>query len=155
MPIALREAEIVWEGPLARGTGTLKSGSGALDELAVTWASRTERPDGKTSPEELIAAAHASCFAMALALVLGENKTPPDRVRVSAGCTLDEIEGAPRITTVELSVQAQVPGLDATELEGTVARAAELCPVSNALHGNVEVNVRSELVSGAETTPSR
>ena len=77
MPIARREAEIIWEGPLARGTGTLTSGSGALDELAVTWASRTEQPDGKTSPEELIAAAHASCFAMALALVLGENKTPP------------------------------------------------------------------------------
>ena len=155
MPIARREAKIVWDGALARGTGTLTSGSGALDELAVTWASRTERPDGRTSPEELIAAAHASCFAMALALVLGENKTPPDRMRVSAGCTLDEVEGAPRITTVELSVQAQVPGLDATELERTVARAAELCPVSNALHGNVEVNVRNELVLGVETTPIR
>jgi lipoyl-dependent peroxiredoxin len=121
----------------------------------VTWASRTERPDGKTSPEELIAAAHASCFAMALALVLGENKTPPDRLCVSAGCTLDEVEGAPRITTVELTVRAQVPGLDATDLERTVAQAAELCPVSNALHGNVEVNVRSELVRDVETTPIR
>src|SRR2546423_1235064 len=70
MPIARREAEIIWEGPLARGTGTLSSGSGALDQLAVTWASRTERPDGKTSPEELIAAAHASCFAMALVRAL-------------------------------------------------------------------------------------
>ena len=128
MPIARREAEIVWEGALARGTGTLTSGSGALDELAVTWASRTEQPDGKTSPEELIAAAHASCFAMAFALVLGENKTPPDRVRVSAGCTLDEVDGAPRITTVELTVRAQVPGLDAADLERIVARAAELCP---------------------------
>jgi osmotically inducible protein OsmC len=155
MPIARREAEIDWEGPLARGTGALTSGSGALDQLAVTWASRTERPDGKTSPEELIAAAHASCFAMALALVLGENKTPPDRVRVSAGCILDEVEGAPRITTVELAVRAEVPGLDATELERTVARAAALCPVSNALRRNVEVNMRSELVPGAETTPSR
>ena len=155
MPIARREAEIVWEGPLADGTGTLTSGSGALDKLAVTWASRTERPDGKTSPEELIAAAHASCFAMALALVLGENKTPPDHVRVSAICTLDEVEGAPRITTVELTVRAQAPGLDATAFERTAARAAELCPVSNALRGNVEVNVRSELVPGVETTPSR
>ena len=75
MPIATREAEIVWEGPLASGTGTVSSGSGALGALPVTWASRTERPDGKTSPEELIAAAHASCFAMALSLVLGENHT--------------------------------------------------------------------------------
>ena len=100
MPVALREAEIIWEGPLARGAGTLTSGSGAFDQLPVTWASRTEQPDGKTSPEELIAAAHASCFVMAFALVLGENKTPPDRMRVSAGCTLDEVDGAPRITTV-------------------------------------------------------
>jgi osmotically inducible protein OsmC len=155
MPIARREAEIIWEGPLARATGTLTSGSGALDELAVTWGSRTERPDGKTSPEELIAAAHASCFAMALALVLGENKTPPERMAVHAACTLDEVEGAPRVTTVELTVRAQVPGLDATDLERTVARAADLCPVSNALHGNVEVNVRNELVLGVETTPIR
>jgi osmotically inducible protein OsmC len=155
MPIARREAEIIWEGPLAGGTGTVTSGSGALDELAVTWASRTERPNGKTSPEELIAAAHASCFAMALAVVLGEKKTPPERVAVNAACTLDEVEGAPRITTAELTIRAQVPGLDATELEHTVAQAAELCPVSNALHGNVEVNVRSELVPGVETTPIR
>src|SRR5215218_962067 len=155
MPVALREAEIVWEGPLARGTGTLTSGSGALDQLAVTWASRTERPDGKTSPEELIAAAHASCFAMALALVLGENKTPPDRVAVSAACTLDEVEGAPRITTVELTVRAQVPGLEAAVLKRMASLAADLCPISNALHGSVEVNVRSELVAGVETTPIR
>src|SRR5438034_3543551 len=133
MPIARREAEIIWEGPLARGTGTLSSGSGALDQLAVTWASRTERPDGKTSPEELIAAAHASCFAMALALVLGENQTPPERVAVNAACTLDEVEGAPRITTVALSVRAQVPRLEAAVFERMVGQAAGLCPVSNAL----------------------
>jgi lipoyl-dependent peroxiredoxin len=152
MPIALREAEILWEGPLARGAGTLTSGSGALDQLTVTWASRTERPDGKTSPEELIAGAHASCFAMALALVLGENKTPPDRVAVSAACTLDEVEGAPRITTVELTVRAQVPGLEAALLEQLVGRAADLCPVSNALRGNVEISVRSELAPSVQAT---
>ena len=145
MPVAIREAEILWEGPLARGAGTVTSGSGALDELAATWASRTERPDGKTSPEELIAAAHASCFAMALALVLGENKTPPERVVVSAACTLDEVEGAPRITTIELTVRGQVPELEAALLEQMVGQAADLCPVSNALSGNVRINVRSEL----------
>ena len=111
----------------------------------MTWASRTERPDGKTSPEELIAGAHASCFAMALALVLGENETPPERVAVSAACTLDEVDGAPRITTIELAVRAQVPGLDAADLERMVARAGDVCPVSNALRGNVKINVRSEL----------
>jgi lipoyl-dependent peroxiredoxin len=152
MPIARREAEIVWEGPLARGAGTLMSESSALDKLAVTWASRTERADGQTSPEELLAGAHASCFAMALALVLGENKTPPARVQVSAACTLDEVEGAPRITTVELTVRAQVPGLEAAVLERMASLAADLCPVSNALRGNVKINVRTELLPTVETT---
>ena len=143
MPVARREAQIVWDGPLADGGGTLTSGSGALGELPVTWASRTERADGKTSPEELIAAAHASCFAMALALVLGENKTPPDRLTVSAACTLDEVDGAPRITTVELTVDAQVPGTGTAEVKRMVDAAAELCPVSNALRANVEISVRN------------
>jgi lipoyl-dependent peroxiredoxin len=145
MPIATREAEIVWEGPLASGTGTLSSGSGALGQLPVTWASRTERPDGKTSPEELIAAAHASCFAMALSLMLGENHTPPERLAVNAACMLDEVDGAPRITTVELTVRARVSGLEQASFEQTVERATDLCPVSNALRGNVEIRLRSEL----------
>jgi len=148
MPIARREAEVLWDGSLARGTGTLKSGSGALDQLAVTWASRTERPDGRTSPEELIASAHASCFAMALALVLGDDGAPPERLAVSASCTLDEVDGAPRITTAELAVRARVPGLDAGKFDQLVGRAADLCPVSNALGGNVEISVRHELEAG-------
>jgi osmotically inducible protein OsmC len=144
MAIAQRTAEVVWEGTLARGVGALSTASGAL-ELPVTWASRTQQPDGKTSPEELIAAAHASCFAMALALVLGENHTPPERLTVTAACTLDEVDGAPRITTAALSVEARVPGLDRAGLQHNVERAAGLCPVSNALRGNVEISVREEL----------
>jgi osmotically inducible protein OsmC len=150
MPIARREAETLWEGPLASGSGTLTSASGAFEQLAVTWASRTERADGRTSPEELIAAAHATCFAMALALVLGENETPPERLAVNAVCTLDEVGGAPRISELELTVRAQVPGLDADVLERIVGQAADLCPVSNALRGNVEINVRNELGSNAQ-----
>jgi osmotically inducible protein OsmC len=145
MPIARRDAEVLWEGSLAQGAGTLKSGSSALDELPVTWASRTKRPDGRTSPEELIAGAHASCFAMALALVLGDEGAPPERLAVTAACTLDEVDGAPRITSVELSVRAVVPGLDAGEFDRMVGRAEELCPVSNALHGNVRISVSHEL----------
>ena len=145
MPIATREAEIVWEGPLASGAGTLSSGSGALGALPVTWASRTERPDGKTSPEELIAAAHASCFAMALSLMLGENHTPPERLVVSAACTLDEVDGAPKVTRIELSVRARVEGIEPADFEEQVRRASELCPVSNALRGNVEITAHSEL----------
>ena len=147
MPIAVRQAQVVWDGTLARGTGAVSSGSGALD-LPVTWAARTEQPDGKTSPEELIAAAHATCFAMALALVLGENHTPPDRLTVSAACTLDEVDGAPRITSVELTVRARVPELDKAGLETNVAQAADLCPVSNALRGNVEITVHDEVDEG-------
>jgi lipoyl-dependent peroxiredoxin len=147
MAIAQRTAEVVWDGTLARGVGALSTASGAL-ELPVTWASRTERPDGKTSPEELIAAAHASCFAMALALVLGENHTPPERLTVTAACTLDEVDGAPRITTAALSVGARVSGLDRAGLRRNVEQAADLCPVSNALRGNVEISVRDELDEG-------
>jgi lipoyl-dependent peroxiredoxin len=154
MRLALREAEILWEGPLARGAGKLTSGSGALDQLPVTWASRTERPDGRTSPEELIAGAHASCFAMALALVLGENKTPPERIAVSAACILDELAGVPRITAIELAVRAQVPGLETADLERMIERAGNLCPVSDALRGNVKINVRSELSPGHSSRPS-
>jgi osmotically inducible protein OsmC len=143
MPIALRNAAVVWEGTLAGGAGALSSASGAL-ELPVTWASRTEQPDGKTSPEELVAAAHASCFAMALALVLGENHTPPERLTVTAACTLDEVDGAPRITTVDLTVRTRVPGLDKIGLERSLAQAADLCPVSNALRDNVGVSIRHE-----------
>ena len=153
MSIARREAEVVWSGTLASGTGALGAASGAFD-VPVTWASRTEQPDGKTSPEELIAAAHASCFAMALALVLDENQTPPKRVRVSAACTLDEVKGAPRITTIDLTVRAQVPGLEAAVLERLVEQAAELCPVSNALRGNVKINLHGELVPTVATTPA-
>ena len=147
MAIAQRTAGVVWEGTLPRGVGTLSTSSGAL-ALPVTWASRTERPDGKTSPEELIAAAHASCFAMALALILGENHTPPKRLTVTAVCTLDEVEGAPRITTAALTVSARVPDLDPAGLRRSVEQAAELCPVSNALRGNVEISVRDELDEG-------
>jgi lipoyl-dependent peroxiredoxin len=154
MPVAQREAEVVWEGPLGGGAGKLTSGSGALDELGVTWASRTERPEGRTSPEELIAAAHASCFAMALALVLGSNRTPPERLAVKAACTLDEVDGAPRITTIELAVRARVPGLDAADLERITESAGDLCPVSNALRGNVKISVRSELSPDNSSRPS-
>jgi lipoyl-dependent peroxiredoxin len=145
MPIATREAQIIWEGPLASGAGTVTSGSGALGQLPVTWASRTEQPDGKTSPEELIAAAHASCFAMALSLMLAEAHTPPERLAVGAQCTLDEVGGAPKITRVELSVSARVPGADDAGFKTAVEQAAALCPVSNALRGNVEIDVRSAL----------
>ncbi len=81
-----REAYVVWEGDLAQGSGTLSEGSGVLQNAPVTFASRVQRPDGKTSPEELIAGAHATCYAMALSNTLAENGTAPDRLEVDAVC---------------------------------------------------------------------
>jgi lipoyl-dependent peroxiredoxin len=104
-----------------------------------------EQPDGKTSPEELIAAAHASCFAMALALVLGEAETPPEHLAVSAACTLDAVDGTPRITTIALNVVGRVAALDQPAFERHVAAAGELCPVSNALRAGVQISVTGEL----------
>jgi lipoyl-dependent peroxiredoxin len=147
MPIATRSAEVTWDGSLARGRGVLSSGSHALQDLPVTWAARTETPEGKTSPEELIAAAHATCFTMALALVLGEAGTPPERLTTSADCILAEVDGAPRITDITLRVRADVESLDEGAFNDAVARAAALCPVSNALRDNVAISMDAALAS--------
>src|SRR5215469_18412114 len=101
---AERRAEARWEGNLVNGQGKFRLGSGAAGELPVTWASSTERSDGKTSPEELIAAAHASCYSMALSHGLGEAGTPPEHLDVSAKVTLDLVNGAPTVTRSELTV---------------------------------------------------
>lgn len=148
MSIAARSTRTTWEGPLASGSGTLDNGSSqVLDGQAVTWAARTEAPGGKTSPEELAAAAHSSCFSMALALRLGENKTPPGRLEVGCTVTLDEVDGVPTITTSALTVRAQVDGLDAAGFAAVVDEAAALCPVSR-LFAGAEVTVQAELAQG-------
>jgi osmotically inducible protein OsmC len=143
MPIAQREAEVVWKGALAAGSGSLTSGSRVLDRSPVTWAARTEAPNGKTSPEELVAAAHASCFAMALSLVLGKANATPEELVVRAVCTLDDAAGVPRITRSLLEVRARVPALAEDAFAQAVEQASRLCPVSNALTGNVEITVEA------------
>jgi lipoyl-dependent peroxiredoxin len=152
MSIAERTTQVTWEGPLASGEGKLSGGSsGALDGLPLTWASRTEQPGGRTSPEELAAAAHSSCFAMALTLKLDENHTPPQRLDVTATVALDAVDGIPTITTSQLKVRAHVDGLDAEAFAAVVDQAAALCPVSR-LFAGAEISVDAEL---AETeTPS-
>lgn len=136
MSIAERAARTTWVGPLASGVGTLSQGtSGALDGQRLTWASRTEQPGDKTSPEELTAAAHSSCFAMALALKLGENDTPPQQLDVTATVTLDAVDGVPTITTSRLKVRAQVAGVDDEAFKAVVDQAAALCPVSRLFAG--------------------
>jgi lipoyl-dependent peroxiredoxin len=135
MSIAVRNAVTTWEGSLAGGGGTLTGASAALGELPVTWAARTEEPGGKTSPEELAAAAHSSCFAMALSLRLTERHRPPERLRVEASVTLDEVDGLPTIISSQLLVRARVNGLDDDEFAQAVKEAEQLCPVSRLFAG--------------------
>jgi osmotically inducible protein OsmC len=146
MATAERRAEVVWEGNLARGNGSFTVGSGAIGEQSVTWASRTERSDGKTSPEELIAAAHASCFAMALSNVLDQGGTPPERLHISAVCTFDVENG--KVSSVDLDVRGRVSGLDAEGFQSAVEQGDQSCPVSNALRGNDEIRVTASLDEG-------
>jgi lipoyl-dependent peroxiredoxin len=135
MSIAERTARTIWEGSLARGAGRVRPGSEAFGPLPVTWASRTEQPGGKTSPEELAAAAHSSCFAMALSLRLGEQQSPPEQLTVSATVTLDEVEGKPTVVSSMLTVRSRVPGLDARNFQVAVDEAAALCPISRLFAG--------------------
>jgi osmotically inducible protein OsmC len=144
---AERRAEMTWNGNLVQGNGKVKVGSGVVEALPMTWASRTERPDGKTSPEELIAAAHAGCYAMALALTLTEEGKPPESLRVTAICTLEEVEGKPKITRMDLEVHGKVTGLDAASFEQATQKAEQLCPVSNALRNNVAIRLTARLES--------
>jgi lipoyl-dependent peroxiredoxin len=144
MASAERTATTVWEGDLAHGNGILSLTSGATDDLPVTWASRTERSAGKTSPEELIAAAHASCFSMALSHGLAESGHPPDRLEVTATVTLT-LDDGPKVSSSHLTVRGTVPGVDADGFAEAAQAAADGCPVSGALKGNLEITVDSQL----------
>ncbi len=142
---AERTAEVIWEGDLANGGGRFETGSGALGAQEVTWASRTERSEGKTSPEELLAAAEATCFSMALSNILGEGGNPPDRLEVTAECTIDEVGDGLKVTTMELDVRGRVDGIDGPAFEKAAGEAAEGCPISGAIKGNVEISVNATL----------
>jgi osmotically inducible protein OsmC len=141
-----RRAEAVWTGNLTEGKGWVSVGSGALGELPVTWESRTEAPHGKTSPEELIAAAHASCFSMALSNNLNKEGHPPERLEVSAVCTADRVDGAWTIVSMDLQVRGRVPGIDPGAFERAAEDAKTGCPVSRALHNNLEIRLKAELL---------
>jgi lipoyl-dependent peroxiredoxin len=138
-----RRAEVTWTGGLFDGSGTIERvGSGTIGSLDVTWAARTEEPGGKTSPEELIAAAHASCFAMSLSNVLAKGGTPPERLTVGATVTFVPGTG---ITRSELEVEGAVPGMDDEAFRVAAEEGKEKCPVSQALRGNVELSVTARL----------
>ena len=138
-------ANAVWEGSVAEGGGRVTVASGAFPEQPITLKRRTEGGRGTTSPEELIAAAHAACYSMALAAVLSRNETPPDRLEVSAEVSLDRMESGLKITGVELSVRGTVGGVDRDAFQELARTAEQNCPVSNALRGSVEIRLQAEL----------
>ena len=142
---AVRYAETIWEHDLAKGSGRVRGGSGAFQDLPVTWAARTETPAGKTSPEELLAAAHASCFAMALSATLGRNQHPPERLSVRATSTFDKVGEAWRVTKIDLAVRGRVPGIDGPKFAELAQTAEKGCPISNAIRGNVAISVSANL----------
>jgi osmotically inducible protein OsmC len=135
-----------WDGTIARGSGQTSLASGAAGPLEVSWARRADRTGDKTSPEELIAAAHTSCFAMAFSSALAEAGATPEHLDVSATVSFDIVDGAPTITSVALTVRGSASGIDAAGFAQVAAGAKEGCPVSRALKGNVEITLDAALV---------
>jgi osmotically inducible protein OsmC len=139
--LVVRKADIVWEKDLLHGSGKVRVGSGALPEFSVSWPARSDdSPNGKTSPEELLAAAQASCFAMAFSAALARNKTPPERLDVNAECSFDKVGEGYKVTTMEISVRGKVSGIDETKFQELAKTAANTCPISSALKGNVNIS---------------
>ncbi len=137
-------ATAAWEGKLKDGKGTFKAQSGAF---SGPFSYGTRFGDAKgTNPEELIAAAHAACFSMALSAGLEKAGTPVTRVETRAACTLEMVEGAPRITKMLLEVRGKVPGIDQAAFTKAAESAKQNCPVSQALQGNVAITLQAHLV---------
>ena len=143
---AVRKARATWQGDLLSGKGEVSAGtSQAFTALPVTWGSRTEAPGGQTSPEELVASAHASCFAMALSFGLAQAGTPPQALDVSATVTFDRVEEGWRVMSSALTVRGRVPGMDQASFRQAAEDAKDGCPISVALKGKVELSVEATL----------
>jgi osmotically inducible protein OsmC len=141
-----RTATTNWQGSLMEGSGRVELQSSGLGTYDVTWASRAEDPNGRTSPEELIAAAHGSCFAMAFSAGLGRAGTPPERLEVSAEVTFDKLDAGWRVVSSHLTVRGVVPGISEADFQAAAEAAKDGCPVSQALTGNVALSVDATLV---------
>jgi osmotically inducible protein OsmC len=143
---AVRTATATWQGDLFSGSGEVSSGtSDHLRSLPVAWASRTEDPQGRTSPEELLAAAHAACFSMAFSNGLAKAGTPAEQLEVTAEVTFDKRDVGWSVTSSRLSVRGRVPGTDAETFRQAAEAAKDGCPISRALAGNVEMSVEASL----------
>lgn len=146
MAVAERRARAIWEGTLAEGNGSLTlESSDVLVEAPVTWAARTEESAGRTSPEELLAAAHAVCYAMSLSGNLARRETPPERLEVSATATFEKGDTGFRVGSMTISVRGRVPGIEAADFQEAAGAAEAGCPISNAIRGNVEIRLEAEL----------
>jgi osmotically inducible protein OsmC len=139
-----RKATAVWEGGLKTGKGTFKAESGSIGGQ-YSFTSRFESGTG-SNPEELLAAAEAACFSMALGLGLEKNGTPATRIETTAACTVEPVPGGFGITTMKLNVQAKVPNIDKMKFEQIAQETKEGCPVSKALKGNVDIQLEARLV---------
>ena len=136
-------ASVTWSGSLLEGGGTIERvGSGVFGNLPITWSARTGEEGGKTTPEELIAAAHASCYSMALSHRLAQGGNPPDSLETSATVTFVPGEG---ITKIAITVKGSVPGIDENAFEAAAQDAVENCPVSKALAAVPEITVEASL----------
>lgn len=145
---ATRQARAVWEGELLTGRGTVDAvSSGKFTDLPVSWGSRTEAPQGRTSPEELLAAAHASCFAMALSHGLASKGTPPKRLEVTATVTFDKVGDSWTVVSSELEVKGAIQGTDEESFRKAAEDAKDNCPISRALEGNVKLSAKASLAS--------
>jgi osmotically inducible protein OsmC len=143
---AVRTATVTWQGDLNQGTGTVSAGSSeTFQDLPVSWTARTEEPDGKTSPEELLAAAHSSCYAMALSGDLGRAGTPPEHLHVEAQVTFEKLEAGWTVVSSALTVLGHVPGATHESFRQAAEGAKDGCPISRALAGNVELTVDATL----------
>lgn len=143
MALAERTARSVWQGDLMKGGGNVSFGTGAITDQPVSWPARTEAPGGKTSPEELIAAAAAACWSMAFSHALHQKGHASEQIDAQATCTLDRVEGGVKITKLRLVARGRVPGMDAAEFQRLAREQA--CPVTNALKGNVEISIEATL----------
>jgi len=142
----VRRAAVNWRGDLATGAGTLTAAtSGAFSKIPVTWASRTESADGRTSPEELLASAHASCYSMAFSSDLTKAGFKPDSLDVSSEVTFDQVDGKWTVVSSKLTVHGRVPGLDQKKFAEIAAGAKDGCPISRAIAGNVALSVEATL----------
>jgi osmotically inducible protein OsmC len=145
VPRVTRTAGVTWEGNVARGSGAISGASGALDALPYTLAKRIGEPEGKTSPEELVAAAVGSCFTMSLAGELTRAQTPPERLDVSSACTVDEVDGRHLVTAVELRVRGRVPGIDSETFARIAGEAEQGCTMAALVRASAEVRLETTL----------